>query len=279
MSVPGSAVSQSVNPSDCPDHFTCDLKRQSRNRPRAAPRTNSFDFKLYTLPQTMYKNVQEGKMNKPSIHFSLADVKTRLAKLGLSVEALRESVQRGFAAFASCTPNHPSNYPGFTAWANTVNALRELLYPDGWTRSENGNLPVTMDSAKRVSIIVATGDEYTGLPDLTPSTRSSKGPRTVNVVEGNSNQIPLFDFKSRPEVIDQSGEKLTWILLFHRDKTSNEVRCELSCPVNINDEGQIDAWAERIILPSIPFGVDSIEVPIDVPQTPAITLKIKRKRA
>jgi hypothetical protein len=66
-------------------------------------------------------------------------------------------------------------------------------------------------------------------------------------------------------------------LLFHRDKASNEVRCELSCPVKMDEDGQINAWAERIILPSIPFGGDSVEGS-DVSKTPQINVKIRRKK-
>ena len=226
----------------------------------------------------MYKNVQErmghGKLN---VYSELGAVNNRLAELGLRATTLREAVQRGFASWASCTANHPSNYPGISAWANTIAALRELLHSDGWTRRDDGNLPLTMDAKGRVSIIVSTGDEYTGMPDLTPSTQSSKGPRTVSVVEVNAQQKPLFDFKKHPEIVKQGEERLTWILLFHRDKASNEVRCELSCPVKMDEDGQIDAWAERIILPSIPFGGDDVEVRSDVPKTPQIEVKIKRK--
>jgi hypothetical protein len=227
----------------------------------------------------MYKNVQERMvMRKLKIYSDPRDVNSRLAELGLTAPILKEAIQRGFASWASCTPNYPSNYPGISAWANTVAALRELLHSEGWTRQDEGNLPVTVDPAKRVSILVSTGDEYTGLTDLTPSTQSSKGPRTVNVVEGNAQQIPLFDFKkARPEIENQNTERLTWILLFHRDKASNEVRSELSCPVKINEDGQIDSWAERIILPAIPFGGDNVEVRNDVPKTPQIDVKIKRK--
>ena len=67
-------------------------------------------------------------------------------------------------------------------------------------------------------------------------------------------------------------------LLFHRDKASNEVRCELSCPAKMDEDGQINAWAERIILPSIPFGGDSVEVRSDVSKTPQIDVKIRRKK-
>jgi hypothetical protein len=46
----------------------------------------------------------------------------------------------------------------------------------------------------------------------------------------------------------------------------------------MNEDGQIDAWAERIILPSIPFGGDDVEVRNDAPKTPEIDVKIKRKK-
>jgi hypothetical protein len=216
-------------------------------------------------------------MQKLNVRTEPKDVNSRLLELGLKAETLREAIQQGFAAWASCTPNHPSNYPGISAWATTIAALRELLYSDGWTRRDDGNLPITIDSKGRVSIVVSTGDEYTGLPDLTPSTQSSKGPRTVSVVEVNAQQRPLFDFKKHPEIVKHGAEGLTWILLFHRDKALNEVRCELSCPVRMDEDGQIDRWAERIILPSIPFDGANVEVRSDVPKTPQIDLTIKRK--
>lgn len=217
-------------------------------------------------------------MKKSSVYSQPGDSNERLAQLGLKAATLREAIERGFAAWASCTLNHPTNYPGISFWANTIAALRELLHPDGWKRRDDGNLPMTVDAAARVSIIVSTGDEYTGLPDLTPSTQSSKGPRTVNVVVVNAQQLPLFDFRRHPEIVKQGKERLTWILLFHRDKTSHEVRCELSCPVKMDDDGQIDAWAERIILPSVPFGGDGTEVSSDASKTPEIDVSIKRKK-
>jgi len=227
----------------------------------------------------MYKNVQERMvMQKHNVYSEPRDVNDRLSELGLKATTLREAVQRGFASWASCTVNHPTNYPGISFWADTIAAMRELLHSDGWIRRDDGNLPLTVDAKGRVSIVVSTGDEYTGLPDLTPSTQSSKGPRTVSVVEVNAQQIPLFDFKKHPEIVKQGEERLTWILLFHRDRASNEVRCELSCPVKMNEDGQIDAWAERIILPSVPFGGDDVEVRNDAPKTPEIDVKIKRKK-
>jgi len=46
----------------------------------------------------------------------------------------------------------------------------------------------------------------------------------------------------------------------------------------MDEDGQINAWAERIILPSIPFGGDSVEVRSDVSKTPQIDVKIRRKK-
>jgi hypothetical protein len=217
-------------------------------------------------------------MRKLNVYYEPGDVNRRLGELGLKIVILTEAVQRGFASWASCTANHPTNYPGISAWANTIAALRELLHHDGWTRRNDDNLPLTVDAKGRVSIAVSTGDEYTGLQEFTPSTQSSKGPRTVSVVEDNAQQIPLFDFKKHPEIVNQGEERLTWILLFHRDRTSNEVRCELSCPVNMDNDGQIDTWADRIILPAIQIGGDNVEVRIDVPKTPQIDVTIKRKK-
>src|SRR6266851_8847821 len=132
-------------------------------------------------PHLWYKNVQEGRdMKNLQIYSALDEVSSRLAELGVRQEVLRESVQRGHAAWASCTPNHPAPFPGISAWAETVNAVRELLIPEGWTRSDSGNLPMTVDKAGRVCIAVSTGDEDTGRRDGSPCTRSSKGPRTAS---------------------------------------------------------------------------------------------------
>jgi hypothetical protein len=70
----------------------------------------------------------------------------------------------------------------------------------------------------------------------------------------------------------------TWILLFHRDAQAQQVRCELSRPINVNDEGKVDGWAERIILRTAPFGGDVLEVPdAEIPQTPTIAVSINRR--
>lgn len=218
-------------------------------------------------------------MMKLKVYAAPDEVPARLSELGLRQETLREAVHHGQAAWASCTPNHPAPYPGISAWAETVNALRELLRPDGWTRSDSGNLPMTIDAAGRVSVVVSTGDENTGRPAVSPCTRSSKGPRTANAVTVNALQMTLFDIRLRPEDLDETNGRMTFILLFHRDIEANELRCELSRPIKMNEDGQVDGWAERIILPSTPLGGDKAEVSTDVPQTPNVIIKVKRRSA
>ena len=219
-------------------------------------------------------------MKKLLIYSAPDDVPSRLAELGLREEILREAVQRGQAAYASCTPNHPAPYRGICAWAETVSALRELLLPKGWTRSDSGNLPLTTDGASRVCITVSTGDENTGRIGGSPCTRSSKGPRTASAITINALQMRLFEeIRLQPDDLEEINGKMTWILLFHRDPIANELRCELSRPIKMNVDGQVTGWAERIILGSTPLGGDKVEVPTNVPQTPNLNVNVKRRSA
>jgi hypothetical protein len=218
-------------------------------------------------------------MPKLKVYSSPEEVSSRLSELGLRQEILCEAVQRGQAARASCTPNHPAPFQGIWAWAETVASLRELLRPEGWTRADSGNLPLTVDAAGRVSLIVSTGDENTGNPKVSPCTRSSKGPRTLNAVTVNALQMTLFDVRLRPEDLDETSGRMTFLLLFHSDTKTNEVRCELSRPIKMNEEGQVSGWAERVILPASPLSGHVTEVPSHVPQTPNVEVKVKRRSA
>jgi hypothetical protein len=206
---------------------------------------------------------------------------SRLADLGLDEGFLLEAVQRGHAAWANCTMNHPPSFPGLSAWAEITCGLREIMLPLGWERSDEGNLPFTVNRTRTLAITVATGDEDTGRRDGSPCTRSKKGPQTSNAVKQNVLQNTLFgDIRLRPEDLKLIDGRMTWILLFHIDLTAAEVRCELSLPTKMNSEDHIDGWQERIILSSMPFGSDSVKMKApDVPQTPIIEVNIKRRHA
>src|SRR5208283_776606 len=129
-------------------------------------------------------------MKKAETYLRPIERTNRLAHLGLTEEMLIKCVNRGVSAWAACTPNHPPLYPGIVAWAETVNALRESLIPLRWKRSDEGNLPFTVNGTSTVALTVATGDEATGRADgEAPCTKSSKGPRTADAVAINVLQL------------------------------------------------------------------------------------------
>lgn len=212
------------------------------------------------------------------IHVKVADVDARLAELGLAQEALSKVIRQGYVAFAACTANDPPLYPGFSAWAAMVRGLREYLLPE-WSRSDESNYSLVVNPTGTVAIAVATGDEATGRQESLPTTKSSKGPSTVEAVTTNQLQLKLpFIFpplEAPVDSVNSSAKRMTWILLVHRGL--NEVRCELSLPTSMGSDGRVDGWRERIILSAIPTDPEVLEiVPPQQPQ-PDIVVDIKRR--
>jgi hypothetical protein len=203
----------------------------------------------------------------------------RLAQLGLDAVIFSQAIQRGQAIAAGYTPNHPAICRGISQWGEIVAAIREQLLPRDWTRMDEDNLPLTVNPTRTIAISVSTGDENTGIEDLTPSTRSTKGPRTADAVIVNALQLSLFgNVPLKPEELKESNGVMTWILLFHRDVTVQETRFELSRPVKMDSDGHVQIWVERIIFPALPFGTDGA-LAQDLPLSLEIVPEVKRKRA
>lgn len=211
-------------------------------------------------------------------HIDADDVQSRLAALGLDEGKLTEIVRRGYVAFASCTPNDPPLYPGFCAWAMMVRALREYLLPE-WERSDENNYSLVINPAGNVAIAVATGDDATGQPNGSPTTKSAKGPSTVEAVTSNQMQLELpyvFPPVTAPARSASSDEpRMTWIFLVHR--AQGEVRCELSLPTSMGVDGRVDGWQERIILGAVPTDPELLEITPPQPPLPDITIDVKRR--
>ncbi|MFZ2878704.1 MAG: hypothetical protein WA009_04125 [Phototrophicaceae bacterium] len=207
-------------------------------------------------------------------------VEDRLSQLGLNAERLGETVRRGYVAFISCTPNDPPLFPGFSAWAMMVRGLREYLLPEGWERSDENNYSLVINGTGTVAIAVATGDAATGLADEQPTTKSSKGPSTIEAVTSNQLTLDLIfppvELPQPARPSDHDQQRTTWILLVHRSQ--GEVRCELSLPTSMGPDGRVDGWQERIILGAIPTDPDALEVaPPTPPQQPDIDVAVKRR--
>ena len=204
-----------------------------------------------------------------------ADVRQRLLELGLEEDPLRDVIRRGQLAFLNCTPNHPPQFPGLAAWAETVRALREYLVPLGWEHSNENNYALTIDPGGGVAIVVATGDDGTASPDATPSTHARKGPNTAEAVAENQLQFGFMDHYSAapPSASRGPDRRMTWMLLIHR--ALSEVRGELSLPSSIGEDGHIDGWRERILLGAVPMDSDVAE--IFPPPLPDIMVEVRRR--
>lgn len=211
--------------------------------------------------------------------FSAGNAADQLTDLGLESEPLREVVRRSFHAYISCSPNHPPLVRGIWAWGEAVRALREYTLPKGLRRSDTNNYSVVIDDKRRIAIAVATGDEATGIAELSPTTRAVKGISTMLAVVANQFQLSLFSDADLPAVRQASGEEddredlVTWILLIRRAK--DEVRCELSLPSSMGADGRINAWHKRLILDAVPVDGDPLD--IAMPEVPDIVVSVQRK--
>jgi hypothetical protein len=200
-----------------------------------------------------------------------------LTRLGLTDEPLLAAAMEGYLARINCTANHPPLFPSFVAWGETVRALRDHLATEGWRRNDEKNYSRVVNADGNIGISVATGNEATGLADQSPSTKSTKGPTTIEALEVNQ-QLWLQGLEPEPSTAEGSddGEKpqmTTWVLVVHHAR--NEIRAELSLPFSIGDDGRVSVWRERIMLRPIPLDPEPIEmVP---PAQPSIDVIIRRK--
>lgn len=199
----------------------------------------------------------------------------RLENLGLSSDLLTDAILVGEAARTSCTANDPPILPGLMAWGRTLRALAERLAEKGWTRRDAGNFSTVNDPRLNIAIVVATGDEATGLRGAIPRTKYPKGPNTVKAIDQNIQQLQLF--KELEDDPREGPAALTWILLIAR--VGNEVRAELSLPDSIGTDDRVEGWRERLILEpvrvvgdggSAPAATATLEATeeIDIPITP-----------
>jgi hypothetical protein len=202
---------------------------------------------------------KESPQHAGRIHSDPTKVAARLRELGLSVELLEQALRQGQVAQDLCTPNHPSNYPGVVAYGETNGALRGALKVEGWIHDNRFGICKIVAPGGEFSITAISGDENTGDELNEPMTKGLRGPKAMEAVIANGRQLTLFPAEAMLE-LTLTGElpPVMWYLLFNR--SSKEIlRAELSLPTQIDSNGVIVAWAERIILPemAIPNGWDT----------------------
>lgn len=188
-----------------------------------------------------------------------------------ALAVLQEALQAGYLGRSSCTANDAPNAAGFYQWNDTLRSLRENMASRGWHRNDWGNWPRTVHPDGRLAIAVSTGNQNTGRVDATPSTSRAKGPRTAYAVDINQTCFPGFEPK--PKVDDADADYPTWFLLFHREKS--ELRSEISLPTKMGEDGHVNAWRERIILPTLPLDPEFAVIP-EPDFGPDVEIKIAR---
>lgn len=207
------------------------------------------------------------------VRWELIDVEEALAELGVPLKFLQEAVQVGYLARISRRANDAPSAAGFYQWNDTLRSLRENMAGQNWARNDTGNWPTTVHPEKLLAIAVSSGNADTGKETANPSTKAPKGPRTARAVTINANQAWLPGFE--PEEKAVPGASLpTWLLLFYANE--KELRAELSLPVNMDSEGHVSTWRERIILPALP--VDPVLTVAEPDFGPDVDIKIARKQ-
>jgi hypothetical protein len=182
-----------------------------------------------------------------------AEALDRLGELDLNVELVERAVRRAEAEASTCTPLDPPLMQGLIRWGRVTRFLREELVVLGWRFDNPRNVARTIHPSGQFAIVAAHGDESTGRLAQLPSTKHAKGDATSQAV-GVNGQL-MFDLGVATFGVHREAgsitldDMLTWLLLFYVN--DEEFRVELSLPAAIID-GQITAWAERIIMPSFP---------------------------
>jgi hypothetical protein len=208
-------------------------------------------------------------------HSDPNNVLDSLASLGLTEVVLQNAAMQGYFARANCTLHHPPTFHGVAAWGETVRSLRDCLAPMGWKYCDKRNYSRSISPDGNIAIVVAAGDEATGMEEGSPCTKSPKGPTTVDALEVNrTNQLCIPGLEiSEPVSEDEEMNPTTWIFLIHH--ASDEIRSELSLPVEQGNGGRISVWKKRILLR--PYLLDSDSIIIEPPDSPDIDISIKRK--
>lgn len=211
----------------------------------------------------------------PAILFKTPfDARRRLAEVGVSVEAVIKSLEAGQLARLSCTENDPPFIAGTEAWRFVVRTLREELLPRGYRKADPNNFSLVINDARRINIVVASGDGLTRNSSGNPRTKHLKGLFTEAVIFRNKIEGDLFPESLSEELRTAVSvlEYPTWILLIYI--TDEEMRAELSFPDQI-ENGQIISWKERIFIPDA--GDGATLKPADDVLGPDIDVPVRRK--
>jgi hypothetical protein len=163
--------------------------------------------------------------------------------------------------------------------------MAEELAAQRWAMVTEMGQPLIVNADGTVALTVATGDHNTGKNGKTqPRTKSNKGRKTQEPVLSNAFLFAEMEHDARAKIIN-SGKRVLWVLLMHRDIVEGKVYSELSRPLHMEakpgkpGKRRIVAWSERIILEPIDFEPIPSETTQEEsgPNAGEITVEIKRR--
>lgn len=179
---------------------------------------------------------------------------------------------------STVTPFHPSGTRGTRFWQDAINLLRDKLLQRGWMPEDVTNQPrVTKltTEGQKISITFANGDSNTGT--LTqPKTGNTKGKTTRSAIKNNSSQMSLSLVGGQSHNPDLESYKGLWFVLAFLDEDENEIRLEISKPIEMY-MNKPTKWAKRIILPPVPLRNEPLDDQEDASGTPPIDIPISPK--
>lgn len=206
-----------------------------------------------------------------------AHVEARLQELhpDLKIMLFRDAIMGGLGGRNETTRASAPTAAGVQQWLKTVEDLRTLLATEKWHIHEQRNCPFISSPDRTISIVAMTGNGETGKNGFEdPTNQAEKGTVAENFIQKN-NQLELFNRESIKLAKEKQKETQVWALLYHYDKTLNEVRFELSFPTGF-DKKKITEWGERLILGSIPNNPTEFTIRTDEPNAPA-TVEVEPK--
>ena len=176
----------------------------------------------------------------------------RLSELGLAVEVVAAALATADRESDTCSELDPPILEGLLRWGRATRALRERLVPQGWTYDNPNNLARTIHPTGDFAVVLATGDEGTGLRGSGAGPRHARGYATEQAIHANGQLAFEFGTLLQMAVDGRTagvGHLQTWFLLYH--PTPGFHRAELSLP-RCFERGRITEWTERILLPPLP---------------------------
>ena len=212
------------------------------------------------------------------------DAEQELSGMGLAVAPLSRACVEGLrTAVNQYSSFEPVTALGFSVWAKIVGSLRALLDERGWRPRDIANAPRSVNPDGTMAIAAIGGNENTACESSDPSNARARRKGSTFEAEVKNNRKgssppgsaqPCLDLGLDLGDLDDDGTRFnglrTWMLLYFWDRGADELRLELSLPIDY-EGGSVTRWETRIILPAQDLSTDDDlrSSNDDVPSSPA----------